>query len=157
MRQRIAAAPALAYRSDDAFAGLDQPFDGIELAVDAVEVTMLDDHANHNGNGGNARDEKKLDGGHLSSPPFFAWVVRRFSFSINSCGQEMFRATDMHLLLHYEGSLPGLGVDCPIARPANRVEGAIGIGAMKKKRRCCAHTKKDPISGEVSAAYIHRS
>jgi hypothetical protein len=41
MRQRIAAAPALAYRSDDAFAGIDQPFDGIELAVDAVEVTML--------------------------------------------------------------------------------------------------------------------
>jgi hypothetical protein len=51
--------------------------------------------------------------------PFSAWVVRRFSFSINSCGQQMFRATDMHLLLHYEGSLPELGVDCAIARPAN--------------------------------------
>jgi hypothetical protein len=110
---------------------------------------MLDDHADHDSKrdnkGGDTGDEKKLDGGHLSFPPFLRGS--RFSFSINSCGQEMFRATDMHLLLHYEGSLPGLGVDCPIARPANRVEGAIGIGAMKKRRRCCAHTKKTQFLG----------
>jgi hypothetical protein len=60
----------LACRPDDAFAGIDQTCNGIELAVDAVEVAMLDDHADHNGNGGNTRDEKKLDGGHLSFPPF---------------------------------------------------------------------------------------
>lgn len=35
----------LGCRSDDAFAGIDQTFDGIELAVDAVEATMVDDDA----------------------------------------------------------------------------------------------------------------
>jgi hypothetical protein len=53
----------------------------------------------------------------------------------------------MHSLFHCEGGLPGLRVDCPIARQANRVEGAVGIGAMKKRRRCCAHTKKTQFLG----------
>jgi hypothetical protein len=54
----------LARRSDDGFAGIDQTFDGIELAVDAVEVAMLDDDLDHNGKGWDTSDEKELDGGH---------------------------------------------------------------------------------------------
>ena len=53
----------------------------------------------------------------------------------------------MHTLFHCEGGLPGLRVDCPIARQANRVEGAIRIRAMKKRSRRWAHTKRPHFWG----------
>ena len=49
-------------------------FNGIELAVDAVEVAMVDDDADYYSNRNDkCKDnyhEKKLDGDHLNPPPF---------------------------------------------------------------------------------------
>ena len=66
--------------------------------------------------------------------------------------QEMLLAADMHILLHCEGRLPGLCVNGPIARHADRVVGAIRIGAMKKRSRRWAHTRPQ-FPGKLAAAY----
>jgi hypothetical protein len=63
----------LACRSDDAFAGIDQTFDGTELAVNAVEMEMVDDdsdyYSNRDDKGEDTCHEKTLDGDHLNLSP----------------------------------------------------------------------------------------
>jgi hypothetical protein len=68
----IVADARLACRSDDAFAGIDQTFNGIELATNSVAVALDDDadyYSNRNDKGEDTCHEKKLDCDHLNLLP----------------------------------------------------------------------------------------